>query len=347
MKTGTQLKSIKLITLCLIYFTAFLFIGMYFLLVKESETSDTAAWGQSGDWIGGTIGTIIAGVTVYFVWQTFSLQRRALKKSKKELKMTRDFLHKQQFESTFFNMMAMINTLQKDISYPDHTHFAGILTGRLIEDNGEKAYTGAYFFRYISKLLWNLYRKNNQGEITPRIAQSQIIKDYLAERIEEMDSEMSIIDKETHRFDESKLNAWLNDNEKSYCGLLYEFVFENTHTQIAHYFRYIYRTMRFAVEAKSEIIDPHNYIGLIQAQLSNHQLAVMYYSGLSEVSKNAKGKPKFWKWADKYGLFQNIEPEYLMDGKEHCRFYPRTEFKCLGNKTYSKWKEENEGISSL
>lgn len=341
MKTGTQLKLIKLITLCLICFVAFLFIGMYFLLVKKSGTSNTEAWGQSGDWIGGTIGTIIAGVTVYFVWQTFSLQRRALKKSKKELKMTRDFLHKQQFESTFFNMMAMINTLQKDISYPDHTHFAGIFTGRLIEDNGEKSYTGAYFFRYISELLWNLYRKNNKGNVTPRIAQNQIINGYLAERIEELDSEMSIIDDQTHSIDESKLNAWLNDNENLYCGLLYEFVFENTHTQIAHYFRYIFRTMRFAVEAKSENIDPNNYIGLIQAQLSNHQLAVMYYSGLSEVSKNAEGKPQFWEWADEFGLFQNIEPEYLMAGEEHCCFYPKTKFKCLGNKTYSEYMSKH------
>lgn len=341
MKTGTQLKLIKLITLCLICFTAFLFIGMYFLLVKESETSDTAAWGQSGDWIGGTIGTIIAGVTVYFVWQTFSLQRRALKKSKKELKMTRDFLHKQQFESTFFNMMAMINTLQKDISYPNRSYFAYINTGRIIDDNGEQTYTGAYFFRYISTLLWCLYYKNRLNTNTPRIGEDPIIRKYLAKRIEEMDYEISIIYKGSDIIDESKLYKWMHDNESSYCGLLYEFVFENTHTQIAHYFRYIYRTMRFAVEAKSEIIDPHNYIGLIQAQLSNHQLAVMYYSGLSEVSKNAKRKPKFWKWADKYGLFQNIEPEYLMDGKEHCRFYPRTEFKCLGNKTYSKWKEDN------
>jgi len=57
-----------------------------------------------GGFIGGILGTIIAGVVFIYVKKTYNLQEQ-------ELRSTKEYIKKQQFESTFFNMLSMINTI--------------------------------------------------------------------------------------------------------------------------------------------------------------------------------------------------------------------------------------------
>lgn len=60
------------------------------------------SYGELGDFIGGVfggfIGTIIAGIACYFVYKTYISQ-------KEELEFTRQIVVKQQFETTFFNLI--------------------------------------------------------------------------------------------------------------------------------------------------------------------------------------------------------------------------------------------------
>ncbi|MBC7381614.1 MAG: hypothetical protein H7296_01320 [Bacteroidia bacterium] len=92
---------ISIYTLC-----QFLF---YFIQGQPKDGNIFQQLGLSGDFFGGIVGTIIAGATLWYLVRTFELQ-------KKELTETRNFLQKQNFESTFFKIMDMIHTIGKDFS---------------------------------------------------------------------------------------------------------------------------------------------------------------------------------------------------------------------------------------
>ncbi|MBO7496232.1 MAG: hypothetical protein J6T98_06730 [Salinivirgaceae bacterium] len=71
-----------------------------------------------GNFIGGVVGTIIAGIACIYVYKTYISQ-------KKELEKTNETAVKQQFETTFFNLISnyknILNTIhytQFNISYP-------------------------------------------------------------------------------------------------------------------------------------------------------------------------------------------------------------------------------------
>lgn len=56
------------------------------------------SYNELGDFIGGLLGTVIAGITCWLVYITYKSQ-------KEELKLARETTEKQQFESTFFNLI--------------------------------------------------------------------------------------------------------------------------------------------------------------------------------------------------------------------------------------------------
>ena len=58
------------------------------------------SYGELGDFIGGLLGTAIAGITCWLVYVTYKSQ-------KEELKLARETTEKQQFESTFFNLVSI------------------------------------------------------------------------------------------------------------------------------------------------------------------------------------------------------------------------------------------------
>lgn len=59
---------------------------------------DTDKYNELGDFIGGLVGTFFSNIAVYLLYNTYQDQRR-------ELSATRTLVLKQQFESTFFNML--------------------------------------------------------------------------------------------------------------------------------------------------------------------------------------------------------------------------------------------------
>jgi gas vesicle protein len=79
-------------------------------------------FGDYGSFIGGLLGTLIGGVTVYLVYETYSLQKRELQLSRDELKLTRNELELtrsqiviQNFETTFFNLIEMFSKIREEV----------------------------------------------------------------------------------------------------------------------------------------------------------------------------------------------------------------------------------------
>jgi hypothetical protein len=265
-----------------------------------------------GGFIGGVIGTGIALIVFIYVKKTYNLQEQ-------ELRSTKEYIKKQQFETTFFNMLNMVNNIIDGISYNyDDAH-----------KNRNIVVVGNDFFKYFMDRM-----SMNYGAIYPEFVE---FNNFITIEINKL--EPNNPDYQFHGFvhgfatgatnilpEPTIINGWKSEHQIEFVGLVYKYWYLKTDTQLGHLFRYIYNTMTFANDSWDDFETQERYIKLIQAQLSNYQLAVMFYSGISPVSRNTEGDDKFRQLADKFGIFQNMEATYLLD-ISHFDYYPETKFK--------------------
>lgn len=73
-------------------------------------------------------------------------------------------------------------------------------------------------------------------------------------------------------------------------------------TRIEHYLRYLYRIFKYIDESREDgrIENDKFYGKIIRAQLSDQELVVLFYNGLSEQGK------KFSSYIERYSLFDNL-----------------------------------------
>ena len=105
-----------------------------------------------------------------------------------------------------------------------------------------------------------------------------------------------------------------------------QFYRENGH-ELSHYFRHLYRIFKYI--ENSDIDDKRDYSGILRAQLSNHELGLLYYNGLSHHGEKLK------PLAEKYALFENMEIELLNDARRDVHLYGRESF---GDRAESPFK---------
>jgi Putative phage abortive infection protein len=81
--------------------------------------------------------------------------------------------------------------------------------------------------------------------------------------------------------------------------------------ELGHYFRTLYHVILYVDRAELEDAEKRNYIRLVRAQLSQHQLLMLFYNGLTD----GLGYPKFFPLIKKYDLLQNLgETELIAVG---------------------------------
>lgn len=83
---------------------------------------------------------------------------------------------------------------------------------------------------------------------------------------------------------------------------------------LGHYFRVLYNIIKFVDHCV--VIDKKFYTNIVRAQLSNHEIVLLFYNCLS-----SHGKEKFRPLVIKYALLKNI-PKGLLMHKEHIDLYP-------------------------
>ena len=94
-------------------------------------------------------------------------------------------------------------------------------------------------------------------------------------------------------------------------------LYKSYQNDLGHYFRYLYNFIKFV--DSSEIKDKHRYTNIIRAQLSSHELLMLFYNCLSNY-----GNEKFKPLIEKYHLLKNI-PDDLID-KNHEDLYAKAAF---------------------
>ncbi|MGZ0135380.1 putative phage abortive infection protein [Priestia megaterium] len=82
-------------------------------------------------------------------------------------------------------------------------------------------------------------------------------------------------------------------------------IFDEFESQLGHYFRNLYRIVKFVDESKFSKDEKRNYIGIIKAQLSSYELVILLYNGLSEYGED------FLPLMKKYNLLDNLNEDHL------------------------------------
>jgi len=100
----------------------------------------------------------------------------------------------------------------------------------------------------------------------------------------------------------------------------YNRIYKQKEAELGHYFRHLYHILKYVHE--SEIPFKKKYIDIIQAQMSDNELYVAFYNGISEY-----GKKRFLPMLDSYQFFENIRSRGVMFDKHKEIFYPSTAFK--------------------
>lgn len=121
------------------------------------------------------------------------------------------------------------------------------------------------------------------------------------------------------------------DAAKTQTGLLYKEYVDNTTGNIGYFFRYIFNTIKFVKEQDGNVIKKQRYINLLQSQLSDEELALLFYDAISPYGRNKSGESVFYIMLEDSEMLENISEKVLID-RSHAKFYPLTKFKFLSRK---------------
>lgn len=246
-----------------------------------------------GDFLSGTIGLLFTLTTTLFLFVTFKEQR-------KQFKDTDDKSNQTRFETTYFNLLAMLDDVRNNVNQNIKINLSSIGATSLYDYYIElKKYYIIYPNQY-SKPEFSTYMKELNSTSLP--SQIEMIEGSLQD--------------------------------------FYDNFIKDNNCNIGYYFRYIYNTINFAITERMEYDDVNRYINILIAQLSNEELALIFYDALSSHGKNKHGEKKFRKILNEYQIFENIDDSYLLE-RSHYLLYPNTKFKFLNRDELGKQISKN------
>lgn len=203
------------------------------------------------------------------------------------------------FETTYFNMLGMLEKVQDSVNA--NIEKSGDVEGlhNLTE----------YYKRFKANYMIDSLREESMNSISESLSGDELVSaDVL--------------------------------KAKQYFGDYFVGYVKNTKCNIGFFYRYIYNIVNFVYGQKNfkEKDDKERYLNLLQAQLSDEELALIFYDAISMYGENKEGDHVFRQMLDETNFLENIKPEVLLD-RNHCFFYPKTIFK------YMSWDDKKKSLS--
>jgi hypothetical protein len=266
-------------------------VGVIYLLNKQGL--DDLKLNELGDFLGGTVASMWSLAGLFFIYVAFLgqqkqmlLQNLEIKISRLELKATRAELEGQKEQMIIQNQTSIQQAFE-------NTFFSLLQSQREI----------------IKSLSGHVYVPS--GELHGR--------DYHSEGKEYIDNVVKVINYYIFRM---KFNIETVDKEAHEKFVLeqYELIVKNKQSELGHYFRHLYHIIKYI--DKSEVVDKEKYIDLVQAQMSDEELVITFYNGLSKY-----GVKNFYPLLDKYSFLENIQNRGEVFKFHTQIFYPNTKFK--------------------
>jgi hypothetical protein len=253
--------------------------------------SDTQVYSQYGDFIGGLLASIFSFLTFILLLYTYFNQKADSKSNKKLNENSLELIRKQNFEDTFFQMVQNLNNLISRTSGKALLHHRGTMSFE---------FDGAEFFEKSLQDFKMWYRKTTDNHDAPY-------------------TKIELIKKLGNENKEEKILEEFNSYYKSF--------YSRNNDQLGHIFRYVHNILKFSENTlKDTKLHTSVYINILQSQLSDSILALLFYNSISEKSQNSEGEYEFRQRLDKYGFFQNLRKSNVVDDY-YLKFFPKTEFK--------------------
>ncbi|MEQ8908768.1 MAG: putative phage abortive infection protein [Vicingaceae bacterium] len=251
--------------------------------------------GTFGDMFG-FANSLFSGLAFIGIIVTILLQGKELSLQRKELADTREVFRLQRFENTFFNLLSLHH-----------------------------------------QIVDEMYVRRNRNPEDPDFNKK---KDDL-DRKEGVLSTVEIKGRDIFRDRFLFLKDSFKKNQDN-SVLAYEIAFKEVHVHFGHYFRNLYRIIKlvdktqfFDGEESSAIkfnndsikIQEENYklrykyTSMVRAQLSDYELAWLYYNGLS-----VRALGTFKPLIEKYSLLKNLPKELLINDVEESTPYEDSAF---------------------
>ena len=283
----------------LLYFFLLIGFGLLVAVFLTIWKEDRIAIDRTIDWnyaknlgeFSGFIAISWSVLGVLLIYLTLNYQ-------KTQFKANSDFIEKQQFETTFFNMLNVLFNIKQAIKG----------SVKSLSDSSSNRYQGQEFVEAALLHFREIYFDNYN--VLPANSPIKVIIGKVKENSQLTATEVLILKED------------LNSIYLNFYG--------NYHSELGHYFRYLFNLMKFTINHRTKFGDENDYINLIQAQLSNDELALVFYNAISDNGLNSRRESRFYDWLEKYKFLENIDSRSLLL-REHHVIYKTTAFKFLNS----------------
>lgn len=273
-----------------------LFIGIvlcvyysYVMITHADYLSNAKIYNYVLNQIKNNFGDFLTGtVGVLFTLTATIFLFITFREQRKQFDLTNKDQAQSRFETTYFNLLAMLDDVRNNVNQN--------IKLNLVSEN----VSSIYDYYSLLKKHYEVYPVNSN-------------KPEFATLMSDLKS--------------ATLPSQIEMAEGSMQDLFDSFV-KKYNCNIGYYFRYIYNTINFAIEERTDAGDVSRYLNILQAQLSNEELALIFYDALSSYGRNKNGTKKFKSILNTYQVLENIDESYLLN-RNHFRFYPKTQFKFL------------------
>lgn len=123
----------------------------------------------------------------------------------------------------------------------------------------------------------------------------------------------------------------LEKAEEGLGKLYYDYAASHS-VSIGYFFRYVHNMINFVIDQWSQsddnVADVKRYLNLIQAQMSDEELGLIFYNAISVHGLNRNYDKMFKAHLDRYGFLEDISSDTLLSRNDH-KIYRSTIFKFL------------------
>lgn len=247
-----------------------------YCLFVEREYVDYELVGQVGDFIGGTIGTLVAFVGVALVYLTFREQSRFNK-------LTTEKSEIEDFEHNFLNLLSAHSDIVKEMEIGRER---GRKTFQILFEEFDKIYG------IIHRLIQDLMQKD---EMLLTAEQCEIVRFVKKTKKEGNLSELEIKYAYGYFFYGADYYTMTEDNNSSEAKLdalmthsvineYPNFPKSGRHSLLGHYFRNLYQIVTYVdrsdlLEGKND--EKYKFVKMLRTQMSDYEQILLYYNSLS------------------------------------------------------------------
>jgi len=265
----------------------FVFIVSYFLFqhnehYDSSLTINSEKFGAYGSFLSGVVGTVWSLVSVILFFLALRLQRKELSLQRTELELTRNELQGQKDQMIQQNKTLLLQQFENTFFQllNVHTNIVNSMDLRSNEDKSLVISEGRDCFKTFHNSLIRYITGGQKNEA----GESIIIAN----------------------------GGTIQDATTGYNKF-----YEANQNNLGHYFRNLYHIIKFV--DNSGIENKNTYSSFVRAQLSSHELALLFYNGVSQ--HGLKFKPLI----EKYGLLKNMNKELIFNSA-HLKAYKDSAF---------------------